>query len=135
MNCAVALVMLITALEFARRAVFELQKATIEIRNIIKTAVVSNFRDAMGGIYQHAACMAKPYVVQTIYKGFTAAVFKEPAKRNLRHTGEFCYLGERDGFIEVLVQVFECFFYTTAVVAYFYLVKRCVAQKPAIPGT
>ena len=71
--------------EFPWRTTFFSFENAVEIRDIIKPAMVSHFRDRMGGFDQDAARMAQPDFREAVDKSISCPLPEEPAERNIGH--------------------------------------------------
>ena len=65
--------------EFFGSAIFFLFKNTVEIRDIVKPAFISDFIDAVRGFNQHPRSVSQADLVQCINKCLTCSLFKETA--------------------------------------------------------
>ena len=74
--------------EFLGRAIFFLFKDAVKIRDVIKSALISNFVYGVRGFYQQPGSMPQPYFYQCIHEGFPDLGLEEPAESHFRHGGQ-----------------------------------------------
>lgn len=71
---------------------FFLFKNTVKVGDIIKAAMVRNFRYRLCSINKQPGCMAQPYLRLIIYKSIACSLFKKPAERYIAHVGKLGYI-------------------------------------------
>jgi hypothetical protein len=61
----------------------------VEIRHILKSALVAVLSNIVPVFQKELTCIADPYFIKKSRKPFSCAGFKKPAKRGNRHVGYF----------------------------------------------
>lgn len=113
---------------------FLLFKNAVEVGNIIKAAVISYLGYGLGGIYQHPGSVAQPYFRKTVYKGVAGTLFEKTAEGGIGHIGQPGHFVQGNGFVEVMVHVFQRFLNPPAVISVLFgIIEGGVGKDAHIP--
>ena len=75
--------------ELSWRTAFFLFKNPVEIRYVVKPAVIGHFSNGIGGLNEDAAGVSQADFRQTVDKSIARPLTKKPAERDIGHVGQF----------------------------------------------
>ena len=98
-----------------RRTIFFLLKDTIKIRQVIESALITDFCDRHRRIYQQPRSKTQPDINDIVGKVFPRAQFKEAAERHISHSDHTSQLPQSNFFLIVKIDILLHLLYTTTI--------------------